>query len=219
MIYRAFPCLISHKRFPNSVEVVFVRKEILSSALHVSCDAISRRVSIRQLWEVLRHSTGLLVVSFSRNCSVAVPDCEMRFLLMTSFVTLHHFSWGRHSWTHSWGVCVFSLVSAVESFSILANLNSSQISPEVAARQHMGLVEYSSAGLRSVSNCSGVKMWHFKLKSWAVARTQPVILPVRPVLLVCFFGEAACLLHWLQRSISLWSGSFCHMSHREGREF
>ena len=40
----------------------------------------------------MRHSTGLLVVSFSRNCSVAVPDFELRFPLMTMFVNLHHFS-------------------------------------------------------------------------------------------------------------------------------
>ena len=61
----------------------------------------------------------------------------------------------------SWGVRVFSLISAVESFWILANLNYPQTSPEVAARQHKGLVEYSSVVLRSVSQCSGVKMWHF----------------------------------------------------------
>ena len=38
------------------------------------------------------HSTCLLLVSFSRNCSVAVPNFEVRFPLMTSFVNLHHFS-------------------------------------------------------------------------------------------------------------------------------
>ena len=32
----------SHKRFPNSGEVVFVRREILSSPLQFSCDAVSR---------------------------------------------------------------------------------------------------------------------------------------------------------------------------------
>ena len=42
MIYTARPCLISHKRFPNSGEVVFVRRQILSSPLHFSCDAVSR---------------------------------------------------------------------------------------------------------------------------------------------------------------------------------
>ena len=44
---------------------------------------------------------------------------------------------------------------------MLANLNSPETSPEVAARLHMGLVEYSSAGLRSVSHCSGEDMSHF----------------------------------------------------------
>ena len=71
---------------------------------------------------------------------------------------------------------MFSLVSAVGFFWILANLNYPKKSPEVAARQHMGLVEYSSVSLRSVSHCSGVKMWHFQLSYSAVAWTQPVIL-------------------------------------------
>ena len=42
LIYRARPCLISHKRFPNSGEVVFVRREMWSSPLHFSYDAVSR---------------------------------------------------------------------------------------------------------------------------------------------------------------------------------
>ena len=41
-IYTARPCLISHKRFSNSGEVVFVRRQILSSPLHFSCDALNR---------------------------------------------------------------------------------------------------------------------------------------------------------------------------------
>ena len=41
-IYTARSCLISHKRFPSSVEVVFVREEILSSPVHFSCDAVCR---------------------------------------------------------------------------------------------------------------------------------------------------------------------------------
>ena len=31
--------------------------------------------------------------------------------------------------------------------------------------------------------------------------------------------EVVCLLHWLQKIIFLWSGSFCHRSHRVGRHF
>ena len=42
LAYRAHSCLISHKRFPNSVEVGFVRGEKLSSPSHFSCDAVSR---------------------------------------------------------------------------------------------------------------------------------------------------------------------------------
>ena len=41
-MYTARPYLISLKCFPNSGEVVFVRREILSSRLHFSCDAVSR---------------------------------------------------------------------------------------------------------------------------------------------------------------------------------
>ena len=48
-------------------------------------------VSFSQFWELLRHSTCLLLVSFSRSCSVEVPDFEVRFPVLTTFVTLHHF--------------------------------------------------------------------------------------------------------------------------------
>ena len=36
------PCLISHKRFPNIGEAVFMRRQILSFPLHFSCDAVIR---------------------------------------------------------------------------------------------------------------------------------------------------------------------------------
>ena len=45
-------------------------------------------VSSGQFWVFLKHSTFLLVVSFSGNSSAAVPDFEMRFPLMATFVTL-----------------------------------------------------------------------------------------------------------------------------------
>ena len=32
----------SHKRFPNNGEVVFVRRQIMSSPLHFSCNAVNR---------------------------------------------------------------------------------------------------------------------------------------------------------------------------------
>ena len=124
--------------------------------LHFNCDAVSRFLGF-----VL---TVLGVI-------------EAQYMFATSFIFSELFRsdsgfWSEVSFTDvvcestsflcfSWGVCVFSLISAVESFWILANLNYAQISPGVAARQHMGLVEYSSVGLRSVSHCSGVKMWHF----------------------------------------------------------
>ena len=102
---------------------------------------------------------------------------EPQYWFATSFIFSELFRSGSGFWSEvsfndvvcestsflcfSWGVCVFSLVSAVESFWILANLNYPQIAPEVAARQHMGLEEYSSVGFRSVSHRSGVKTWHF----------------------------------------------------------
>ena len=155
LIYTAGSCLISHRRFPNSGEVVFVRRKNWSPPLHLSCDAVSRFLGF-----VL---TVLGVI-------------EAQYLFATSFNFSELFRSGSGFWSEvssknvvcdcttflcfGWGVCVFSLVSAVESFRKLANLNYPQISPEVAARQHMGLVEFSSVGLRSVSHCSGVKMWH-----------------------------------------------------------
>ena len=38
------------------------------------------------------------------------------------------------------------------------------------------------------------------------------------VLPAVYFWEAVCSLRLLQGSISLWSGLFCHMSHRVGRQ-
>ena len=156
LIYTALACLISHNRFPNSGEVVFVRTEILSSPLHFSCDALSCFLGF-----VLK----------------VLVDIQAQYLFATSFIFSELLRSGSGFWSEvsfndivcestsilcfSWGVCVFSLVLAVESFWKLANLNYLQISPEVAARQHMGLVECSSVGPRSVINCSGVKMWHF----------------------------------------------------------
>ena len=142
--------------FPKQRWICSVRREILLSPLHFSCDAVSRFLDF-----VL---TVLGVI-------------EAEHLFATSFIFSELFRSGSGFWSEvsfndivcestsflcfSWGVCVFSLISAVESFWILTKLNYPQISPKVAARQHMGLVEYSSAGLRSVSHCSGVKMWHF----------------------------------------------------------
>ena len=133
----------------------FCEKAKLSSPLHFSCDAVSRFLEF-----VL---TVLRVI-------------EAQQLFATSFIFSELFRSGSGFWSEvsfndvvcettsflcfSWGVCVLSIVSAVESIWILANLNYPQISPKFAARQHMGLVENSSVGLRSVSHCSGVKKWH-----------------------------------------------------------
>ena len=142
--------------FPKQRWSCFVRREILSSPLHFSCDAVSRYLGF--VFTVL----GVF---------------EAQHLFATSFIFSELFRRGSGFWSEdsfndvvcestsflcfSWGVCVFSLSSAVESFWILANLNYPQISPKFAARQHMGLMEYFSVGFRSVSHWSGVKLWHF----------------------------------------------------------
>ena len=156
MIYTARPCHISHKRFPNSGEVVFVRREKLLSRLHFSCDAVSRFLGfILKVLGVIKaqylFAIGFIFSELFRSGSGFWGEVSFNDVVCEST----SFLW------FSWGVCVFSLVSAVESFWILTNLNYPEISPQVAARQHMGLVEYSFAGLRSVSQCSGVKIWHF----------------------------------------------------------
>ena len=156
LAYRAHSCLISHKRFPNSVEVVFVRREILSPPSHFCCDAVNCFLGfVLKVLGVIEaqylFATSLIFSEIFRSDSGFWIEVYFIDVVCdsTSFLCF------------SWGVCVFSLVSAVESFWILANLNYPQISPGVAARKQMGLVEYSSVGLRSVSHCSGVKMWHF----------------------------------------------------------
>ena len=154
-IYSSFK---SHlwQQFPKQRWSCFVRSQILSSPLPFSCDDFN---------------------SFLGFVLKVLGVIEAQYLFATSFIFSELFRSGSGFWSEvsfndavcestsflyfSWEVCVFSLVSAVESFWILANLNYPQMSPEVAARQHMGLVEYSYVGLRSVSHRSGVKMWHF----------------------------------------------------------
>ena len=142
--------------FPKQRWSCFCEKGIFSFPLHFSCDSVSRFLGY--VLKIL----GVL---------------EAQYLFATSFIFSELFRSGSGFWSEvffiddvgdstsflcfSWRVCVFSLVSAVESIWLLANLNYPQISRKVAARQHMGLVESSSVGLRSVSQCSGVKMWHF----------------------------------------------------------
>ena len=128
----------------------------VSSPLHFSCDAVSRLLAFVLKVLGVFEAQYLFAISFSFSELFRSGSCfwsEVSFndvvCESTSFLCF------------SWGICVFWLVSAIESFWILAYLNYPQISPEAAARQHMGLVEYSSVGLRSVSHCSGVKMWQF----------------------------------------------------------
>ena len=156
LMYTTRPCLISHKRFPNSGELVFVRREILSSPLHFSCDAVSLFLGfVLKVLGVFEaqylFASSLIFSELSRSGSGFWSEVFFNDVVCESTSFLYF----------SWGACVFSLVSAVQLFWKMANSKYLQICPEVAARQHMGLVEYSSVGLRSVSHCSGVKMWHF----------------------------------------------------------
>ena len=70
-----------------------MRRQLLSSPLHFSCDAV-----IRFLGFVLKvlgviEAQYLFATSFIfSELSVAVPDFEVRFPLMTSFVNLNHLS-------------------------------------------------------------------------------------------------------------------------------
>ena len=136
LINTARPCLISHKRCPKSGEVVIVRREVLSSPKHFNCGAVSR---------------------FFGFVSKVLGVIEAQYSFATSFSLSELFRSGSGFWSEvsfndvgcestslvcfNWGVCVFSLVSAVESFWKLSNLNYPQISAEVAARQHMEMVE------------------------------------------------------------------------------
>ena len=183
-IYSSFMSHLS-QTFPKQRWSCFVRRQILSSPLHFSCDAVNRFLGF--VLKVL----GVI---------------EAQNLFATNFISSELFRRGSGFWSEvsfndvvcestsflylSWGVCVFSLVSAVESLWILANLNYPQISPKVAARQHMGLVEYFSIGLRSVSHWSGVKLWPFYLRCWAVAWRQPVILSCVSCSWGLFFQES-----------------------------
>ena len=142
-IYSSLSMSHLSQAFPKQRWSCFCEKAILSSPLHFSCDAVNHFLGF--VWKVL----GVI---------------EAQYLFATSFIFSELFRSGSGFWSEisfndvvcestsflcfTWGVCVFSLVSALQSFWILANLNYPQISPEVAARQHKGLAEYSSVGLR-----------------------------------------------------------------------
>ena len=91
-------------------------------------------VSLWLFWELLGHITGSLLVSFFRSWSAAVPDFEVRFVLMATFVSIIFLCF-RSS------VCLCLIFfSVVESVWKLANCTFPGISPEVAASQLLGLV-------------------------------------------------------------------------------
>ena len=171
--YRSRSLFISHKLLPNN-EVPFVPGEncYLQYLSAVMLLFISR-FSFWIFWELWRHNTGLFLVSISRNCSVAAPDFEVRFFLKATFVILHQRS------VLVQVVCVFWLVLAVESLWILAILNFPQMSPDVAARQHLGLVEFSF--LWSLIYDS-----QFRSENWAFLVKILACIPVRTSLTVVF---------------------------------
>ena len=109
-IYSSFMSHLS-QQFPKQRWSCFVRNQILSSPLHFSCDAFNRflgfPLKVQGVIEAQYLFANSVIFSelFARGsgfCSeVSFTDdvCEC-----TSFLCF------------SWGVCVFSLVSAVESF-------------------------------------------------------------------------------------------------------
>ena len=154
-IYSSFMSHLSQQS-PKERWSCFLRSQKMWSPLHFSCDACNRFLGF--VLKVL----GVIEAQYLFATSVIFSELFRRGSGFWSEVSFIDDVWESTSFLwFSWGVCVFLLVSAAESFCILANLNRPQMSLKVAARQHMGLVEYSSVGLRSVSHCSGVKMWHF----------------------------------------------------------
>ena len=121
-LYRSFMSHLS-QQFPKQRWSCFVRSQILSSPLHFGCDAINRFLGF--VLKVL----GVI---------------EAQYLFATSFIFSELFRSSSGFWSEvsfiddvcestsflcfNWGVCVFSLVSAVESFWKVANLNYPQIS-------------------------------------------------------------------------------------------
>ena len=80
-------------KFLSNSEFHIVRGE--NCHLHYMSAVILSFVSRVWFWlfsEFLRHSTRLLLVSFSRRYSVVVPDSEVRFLLRVTFVILNDLS-------------------------------------------------------------------------------------------------------------------------------
>ena len=62
----------------------------MPSPLNFSCDAVNRFLGfVVNVLGVIEAQYYLLLVSFSRNCSAAVPYFKVRFPLLTSFVNLH----------------------------------------------------------------------------------------------------------------------------------
>ena len=88
----AHSCCISHKLFPNS-EVTIVRRETLSSTLHLSCDCGFRVLGlILPVLRVIEEQYWFVLSFVFRSCPVLVPDFEVRFPFMATLVLLNHFS-------------------------------------------------------------------------------------------------------------------------------
>ena len=135
------------------------------------------RVTFWLFWELLMHSTGFFVISLSRNCFLAVREFEVRFFIGDVSDSTPFFS-------NFLGIFVFSLVSAVKSVWIIANLKFPHMSPGVAVRQLLGMLEVfffwslvCHLQLRSEDRA-------FLFRCWPSVRTQPVILFCAS----CFWG-------------------------------
>ena len=178
------------------------------------------RVSLRLFWEILKHNTGLLICSISRNYYVAVLDFWSRILFGDDICNSISF------FCFSPGVCINWLVSTNETFRVLGNLNFPEMFPENTARQHLRLMDFLllcflvwHSQFRIEDVALVVKMLGCSLDTASYTALCILFFEVHSVLPVCSSMELAFLLHWLQHSISLWSGSFCHKSLRVDRRY
>ena len=91
-IYSSFMSHLS-QHFPKQRWSCFVNSQILSSALHFSCDAVVRFLGFVLKVLGVIEAQYLFATSFIfSEMFLAVPDLEVRFPLMTSFVNPYLFS-------------------------------------------------------------------------------------------------------------------------------
>ena len=91
-IYSSFMSHLS-QHFPKQRWSCFVNSQILSSALHFNCDAVVCFLGfVLKVLRVIEAQYLFATSFFFSELFLAVPDLEVRFPLMTSFVNPHYFS-------------------------------------------------------------------------------------------------------------------------------